>query len=58
MRGLLALLLVLTGLASAMYYYKDVEHGTFLRLSRRKRRLLPLLCHLCALLPVAAAIPI
>ena len=54
-RGLLALLVVLTGLASAMYYYRDAEQGVFLRLAAAKRRLLPLLCHLCALLPVAAA---
>lgn len=55
-RGLLALLLVLTGLASAMYYYHDAEQGVFLRLSASRRRLLPLLSHLCALLPVAAAV--
>ena len=55
-RGLLSLLLMLTGLASAMYYYRDVERGTFLRLSAAKRRLLPLLCHLCALLPIAVAV--
>ena len=54
-RGLLALLLVLTGLASAMYYDEEARRETFLRLSPGPRRLLPLLYHLTALLPVALA---
>ena len=54
-RGLLALLLVLTGLASGMYYYREAENETFLRLSAAKRRFLPLLYHLTALLPMALA---
>ena len=54
-RGLLALLIVLAGLASCMYYEADETEGVFLRLSAGKRRLLPLLCHLCAMLPVALA---
>ena len=51
-RGLLALLLILTGLASAMYYYEEERRETFLRLRKPLRRFLPLLFHLAALLPV------
>ena len=54
-RGLLALLLVLTGLASAMYYDEEERRETFLRLRAPLRRALPLLCHLTALLPMALA---
>ena len=54
-RGLLALLLVLTGLASAMYYDEEARRETFLRLSAATRRFLPLLYHLTALLPMALA---
>lgn len=54
-RGLLALLLVLTGLASAMYYDEEERQETFLRLPAVKRRGLPLLYHLTALLPMALA---
>ena len=55
-RGLVALLLVLTGLASAMYYDEEARRETFLRLSAPARRFLPLLCHLTALLPMALAV--
>jgi ABC-2 type transport system permease protein len=55
-RGLLALLLVLTGLASAMYYDAEERRETFLRLPPLRRRLLPLLYHLTALLPMALAV--
>ena len=55
-RGLLAVLLVLTGLASAMYYCEDARRETFLRLPGARRRALPLLCHLTALLPMALAV--
>lgn len=54
-RGLLALLLVLTGLASAMYYDEEERRETFLRLPAVQRRALPLLYHLTALLPMALA---
>ena len=54
-RGLLALLLVLTGLASAMYYDEEACRETFLRLSAPARRFLPLLYHLTALFPTALA---
>ncbi len=55
-RGLLALLLVLTGLASAMYLNEEERRECYLRLSRGRRRFLPLLCHLTALLPMALVI--
>ena len=55
-RGLLALLLMLTGLASCLYAYRDAERGAFLRLGAPRRRFLPLLSHLCALVPVALAV--
>lgn len=54
-RGLLALLLVLAGLASAMHYYEEERRETFLRLSAPLRRFLPLLYHLAALIPVGLA---
>ena len=54
-RGLLALLLILAALASAMYYYEEARNETFLRLRRLRRRFLPLLFHLTALLPLALA---
>ena len=54
-RGLLALLLVLTGLGSAMGYFADERRETFLRLRTPARRLLPLLIHLAALVPVGLA---
>ena len=54
-RGLLALLLILTGLASAMAYDGDVRRETFLRLSAPLRRLLPLLVHFTALFPLGLA---
>ena len=54
-RGLLALLLLLTGLASAMAYDGDVRRETFLQLSAPLRRLLPFLVHFTALMPLALA---
>ena len=54
-RGLLALLLILTGLASAMYYDEDARREVFLRLPALLRRFLPLLYHLTALLPMGLA---
>ena len=55
-RGLLALLLVLTGLASAMYLNAEERRECFLRLGKGARRFLPLLYHLTALLPMALAV--
>lgn len=54
-RGLLALLLVLTGLGSALAYTEDVRREVFLRLRALPRRLLPLLVHFTALVPMALA---
>ena len=54
-RGLLALLLVLTGIGSAMGYTEDARREVFLRLRAPLRRLLPLLVHLTALVPMALA---
>ena len=55
-RGLLALLMVLTGLASAMFLNVEERRECFLRLGRGSRRFLPLLYHLTALLPMALAV--
>lgn len=54
-RGLLALLMMLTGLASAMAFCADERRETFLRLRAPQRRFLPFLCHISALLPVGIA---
>ena len=54
-RGLLALLLILTGLGSAMHYYADERRETFLRLRAPLRRFLPFLVHFTALFPVGIA---
>jgi len=55
LRGLLSLLVVLAGLASCMFYYAEEEAESFLRIRGAAGRLLPLLCHLCAMAPVALA---
>ena len=56
LRGILSLLLMLSGFASAMYCYKEERIGSFVWLSQRKRMLLPILCHLTAILPAALAV--
>ena len=56
MRGILALLLLLCDLASGMYCYREEREESFVWLSRPKRRLLPLLCHLTAMVPAALAV--
>lgn len=55
LRGLMALLLVLCGMASGLYCYREEREGSFLWLSARRRRALPLLSHLTAMLPAALA---
>lgn len=55
LRGLLSLLVVLAGLASCMFYYAEEEAESFLRVRGPAGRLLPLLCHVCAMVPVALA---
>ena len=54
-RGLLALLVLLTGLASALYAIGEDRRETFLWLSRPGRAFVPLLSHFLAELPAAAA---
>ena len=54
-RGLLALLLILAGLASAMHYDAEARRDAFIWLRAPLRRALPLLFHLAALLPVGLA---
>ncbi len=55
LRGLLSLLVVLAGLASCMFYYAEEEAESFLRVRGAAGLLLPMLCHLCAMIPVALA---
>jgi len=56
LRGLLALLMLLAGLASALYAYREQENESFVWLPAGLRRWLPLLCHLVALTPAALAV--
>lgn len=53
LRGLLAVLMLLAGLASGLYSFREEERESFVWLPAGKRRLLPVLCHLTALLPAA-----
>ena len=55
LRGMLALLLVLCGMASGLYCYREERGESFVWLSARKRRWLPLLSHVTAILPAALA---
>jgi hypothetical protein len=55
-RGILALLLLLCGLASGMYCYREEREESFVWLSPGKRRLLPVLCHITAMVPAALAV--
>ena len=55
LRGLLSLLAVLAGLASCMFYYAEEDAESFLRIRGAAGRLLPMLCHICAMVPVALA---
>ena len=56
LRGLLSLLIVLCGLASGMYCFREEREETFVWLPAGKRRLLPLVSHMTAIFPVAAAV--
>lgn len=56
LRGILSLLVMLSGFASAMYCYREEQSSSFVWLSQRKRLLLPILCHLTAILPTALAV--
>lgn len=55
LRGILALVLMLSGFASGMYCYREERGGSFVWLSPGRRLMLPVLCHLTAILPTAAA---
>lgn len=56
LRGILALLLLLCGLSSGMYCYREEREESFVWLPERRRRLLPVLCHLTAMVPAALAV--
>ena len=47
---------MLCALASGMYCYREEREESFVWLSGPKRRLLPLLCHLTAMVPAALAV--
>ena len=53
LRGVMALLLVLCGMASGLYCYQEERSGSFVWLPARARRWLPLLSHIIAILPAA-----
>lgn len=55
LRGLMALLLVLCGMASGLYSYREEREGSFVWLPERQRRCVPLLSHAAAILPPALA---
>ena len=55
LRGIMALLLVLCGMASGLYCYQEERGGSFIWLSARRRRWLPLLSHCTAIAPAALA---
>ena len=54
-RGLLAVLVVISGLAAAVYFYKDEQVGTFGMLTISRRRLIASLSQQSAMFWVAAA---
>lgn len=55
-RGLLAVVIVLSGLATAMYYMKDREVGTFSWLAEKKRPLAELGCQLISVLNISVIV--
>ena len=55
LRGMMALLLVLCGLASGLYVYREERCESFVWLPARSRRWLPVLSHMTAILPPAIA---
>ena len=55
-RGLMALLVIMAALASALYYLHDSSEGSFVWVSRRRRRLLPYAYHLIPVLDTAAVV--
>lgn len=55
-RGLMALLVMMAALASALYYLHDAASDSFVWLSRRRKRLLPYAYHLIPVLDTAAVV--
>lgn len=55
-RGMLAVLIVLSGLAAAMYYIRDMEQGTFAWIPRHRQGWVELGCQLISLVNVAAVV--
>ena len=55
-RGMLAVVAVLAGLATAMYYIRDEENGTFSFLPHRKRPAMELGCQLISLVNVLTVV--
>lgn len=51
-RGMLAVVVVLAGLATAMYYIRDEENGTFAWMSQRRKPLMELGCQLISVVNV------
>ncbi|MGX8692749.1 MAG: hypothetical protein ACSW8E_03225 [Clostridia bacterium] len=55
LRGVMAVLLVLCGMASGLYCYEEERSGSYVWLPTRARRWLPLFSHWIAMLPAALA---
>lgn len=55
-RGMLAVVVVLSGLATAMYYIRDEENGTFAWLPQRRKPLMELGCQLISIFNVLAVV--
>ncbi len=53
-RGMLAVVIVLAGLATAMYYIRDVENGTFAWVALHRQGMVEFGCQLISLVNVAA----
>ena len=56
LRGMLALMIILCGLAAEMYYLQDKEHGILDAFSLRRRQRSVYVYQMAAMIPVAAAI--
>ncbi len=55
LRGIMGLLLMLCGMASGLYCFREEENGSFVWLPSRSRRYLPVLSHITAIVPAAVA---
>lgn len=55
-RGMLAVVIVLSGLATAMYYIRDRENGTFAWIPQHRQGLVELGCQLISVVNVAAVV--